>query len=107
MPPVRLHLQHSGEELKHEIQNTKYQPKDLIGKLANPVRGNLFIQLTSFIPGGHNEWRLYDMNGRMVHSERFSSQTIDAAMPAVSAGLYVLEVRMNDKMERAMISKLN
>jgi len=83
-----------------------YQPKGLIKRIKNPVRQNLFIQLTSFTGGTNNEWRLYDMNGRMVHREVFNSQIITSAIPAIPAAIYVLEVRMGDRMERIRISKL-
>jgi hypothetical protein len=96
-----------GRSMFSKTVSVKYQPAGLIRKVLNPVREHLFIQLTSFIAGDNNVWRLYDMNGKMIHAERFSSQTIYAAIPAIPSAIYVLEVRMNNRVERVKISKLN
>jgi len=95
-----------GHFMYSKVVSITYQPKGLIRKVVNPVGQNLSIQLNSYIAGTNNEWQLYDMNGKMVHHEKFNSQTINSAVPVIPAGVYVLEVRMGDKMERVRISKL-
>ncbi|HET6996120.1 MAG TPA: T9SS type A sorting domain-containing protein, partial [Chitinophagaceae bacterium] len=84
-----------------------YQPKGLIKRFLNPVQQDVVIQLTSFTSGSGNEWILYDMNGKIVHRELFTSQTIYGKLPLINSGIYILEVRMGDRMERVKISKLN
>jgi hypothetical protein len=96
-----------GRFLYSKTVSVTYQPKGLIKKWISPIQNGVFIQLTSFTPGTRNEWRLYDMQGRIVHREQFSSQTIYGAMPAITAGTYILEVRMGDSMERIKIYKAN
>jgi hypothetical protein len=90
-----------------KIISIKYEPKGLIRRVINPVQQSMFINLTSYTSGTFNEWRLYDIQGKIVHREQFSSQTIYGSIPAIATGIYILEVRMGDKTERIKISKVN
>lgn len=100
-------IDRDGQFMYSKIVSVRYQPKGLIKRVLNPVQEGIFIQLTSFTNNTQNEWILYDMNGRIVHREQFSSQTIYGSTPPLAAGLYILEVRMGSRMERVKITKMN
>lgn len=86
----------------------KYEPEGLIKRFLNPVdeRG-VFVELTSFDPntGTNNEWLLYNMNGTIIARERITSSVIYGKSLPVPAGMYLLEIRANGKMERLKIIK--
>lgn len=96
-----------GRYMYSKIISVKYEPKGLIRKLLNPVQQGLFIELASFNSAAQKEWKLYDMNGKLIHRETFNSQTIYGTMPAVSAGVYILEIRMGNAIERTKLLKTN
>jgi hypothetical protein len=89
------------------IVSVKYEPKGLIKKIVNPVKQNLFVQLTAFNANSNanNEWRLYDLQGHMLAGAKITSDIINVQLPSLPAAMYVLELRLGDKTERIKIIK--
>jgi hypothetical protein len=85
----------------------KYEPSGLIQSFLNPVDQSLFVSLTSFDPNMRtvNEWLLYSMSGTIVARDKITSATIYGDLPYLPAGIYILELRVNDKNEKLKIIK--
>jgi hypothetical protein len=96
-----------GKYIYSKTISVVYEPKGMIKKFLNPIQQSLFVLLTSYNARAHNEWRLYDLNGRIMHREQITSQTIYGTIPPIAAGIYILEIRMGDAIERIKINKVN
>jgi hypothetical protein len=85
----------------------KYEPSGLIRSFLNPIDQTIFVSMTAFDPNLRtvNEWLLYSMNGTIVARDKITSATIYGNTPYLPAGLYILELRVNDKIERLRIIK--
>ncbi|MBC7948196.1 MAG: T9SS type A sorting domain-containing protein, partial [Chitinophagaceae bacterium] len=87
--------------------SVRYEPTGLVRRIVNPVQENLFIQLSFFENNPGNEWRLYDMGGRLIHRAAILDQVINAPLPHVRGGIYIVEVRLGSRVERIRILKGN
>jgi hypothetical protein len=96
-----------GNSMYSRTISVQYHPETLVKRWLNPVQDAVFFQLTSYIADSRNEWIVYDMNGRIVHRERYSSQTIYGQLPPLATGMYVIEVRMGILSSRLRIIKTN
>jgi hypothetical protein len=85
----------------------QYHPETLVKRWLNPVQNAVFFQLTSFNDDPRNQWTVFDLNGRLVHRERFTSQTIYGQLPALAPGIYIIEIRMGVLSSRLKIIKTN
>lgn len=94
-----------GNFMYSRTLSVHYKPDGLIKKSLNPVRHSIFVQLTHFTPDASNRWTLYDMAGRVIHSQSFSQQTIYGLLPSLIPGMYILEVQMLNQSERLKIIK--
>jgi hypothetical protein len=90
-----------------EIISIKYKPEGLIKAILNPVQNTLFVELTDFNPNIPvlNEWRLYDVHGRIVVREKITTNIIYGQLPILPAGMYILELQVGDKRERIKMIK--
>jgi hypothetical protein len=102
----RLQLVNTDQQvIQSGLVNIRYQPLGLINTIINPVREGLFLKLTSIVFSHSDQWRLYDLHGRVVAGERITGSVIYGTLPYIPAGVYVLELKVKDQCEHTTIIK--
>jgi hypothetical protein len=89
------------------IISVRYEPKGMIRSFLNPIQSSLFFELIGFNPNINtvNEWRLYDLHGKIVATDKITSHVIYGQPLSIPAAMYVLEIRLGNKTERVKIIK--
>jgi hypothetical protein len=87
--------------------SVKYEPEGLVKTMLNPVQNTLFVELTDFNPNTPvvNEWRLYDLHGRIVAKGKIATNVIYGQLPILAAGMYILALQLGDRSEKIKLLK--
>jgi hypothetical protein len=84
----------------------KYEPVSLVKKIINPMQNILSVQLNTAATPAGSEWILYDMNGKMIRRENILGSTINETISWLTAGMYLLEIRLGEIREITRLIKL-
>ena len=84
----------------------KYEPASLVKKIINPMQNTLSVQLDAAATPAGSEWILYDMNGKMIRRKKIAGATINETISWLTAGTYLLEIKLGEIREVTRLIKL-